>query len=430
MTPPQKATAYRSAFGAQTHLWHTATMPDRAPSEIRRGWALIASACTGVMFSSIVLPYYSIGALVVPVTESLNWTRSEFQMAILFSSGLGAVTAPVVGWLSDRFGPRRIALPSLIGLSIGFLLATSMSDALWTLYVSYGAMAILGAGTIPVTWTRAITTSFFSQRGLALGLTLTGTGICAVLVPHYATWLVNHFGWRAAYGGIALLPVIIALPIVYVGFRPKDEHSATEAPPAVQEGQTLAQAARGYRFWVLLLSILVVYMGVSGIGPNLYPAITDAGMSTAEAASVQSVFGAAIIAGRVLVGYLVDRFWAPGVAALSMVLPVVGCWLMQDPHTFVIAATAALLIGLAAGAELDLMSFLAARYFGLKHYAQIYAVLYMALAVCSGTAPMLFARLFDATQSYATSFATAMALFALGALLVLLLGRYPAATSR
>ena len=84
--------------------------------------------------------------------------------------------------------------------------------ALWMLYAAYGAMAILGAGTIPVTWTRAITLSFHRQRGLALGLALTGTGICGVLVPQYATWLVENYGWRVAYAGIALLPLMVAGP--------------------------------------------------------------------------------------------------------------------------------------------------------------------------------------------------------------------------
>ena len=153
-----------------------------APSEVLGNWRLVASACTGIMFSSIVLPYYSIGALVVPVTQEFGWERAEFQMAILFSSGLGALTAPVVGWFIDRYGARRVALPSIVGLSAGFVLATFMDGQLWILYLAYGAMAILGAGTIPVTWTRAITTNFFRQRGLALGITLSGTGLCAILV--------------------------------------------------------------------------------------------------------------------------------------------------------------------------------------------------------------------------------------------------------
>jgi MFS transporter, OFA family, oxalate/formate antiporter len=83
------------------------------------------------------------------------------------------------------------------------------------------------------------------------------------------------------------------------------------------------------------------------------------------------------------------------------------------------------LIGIAAGAELDLMAFFASRYFGLRHYAKIYAILYAILAIAGGAAPMLFARLYDTSGSYSISFQIATALFLVGAVLPLLLGRYP-----
>ena len=137
--------------------------------ELARNKTLLLATCAGVICSSIVLPFYSIGALVVPVTEEFGWTRAEFQLALLFSTGAGVITAPIVGWLIDRYGSRNIALPGLLGLSVAFVLAANMNGELWMLYLCYAAMALLGAGTIPVTWTRAITTNFFEQRGHMLG---------------------------------------------------------------------------------------------------------------------------------------------------------------------------------------------------------------------------------------------------------------------
>ncbi|MCG8443645.1 MAG: MFS transporter [Caulobacterales bacterium] len=398
-----------------------------ADDEIRRGWRLIFASSVGVICSSIVLPYYSIGALVVPVTTEFGWSRAQFQTAILFSSGLGALTAPVVGWLIDRYGARRIALPGLVGLAAGFFIAASMSGPLWMLYLAYGAMALLGAGTIPVSWTRAIATNFFNRRGLALGLTLSGTGVCAMAAPHYTVWLESNFGWRAAYLGLGLLPILLAGPIVFFFFKPVERRGGDDAVNGQElTGYSLGEAARQYRFWVLLLSILAAYMGFSGIGTNLFPSLTDDGLSARDAATVQSVFGGAIIVGRIVVGYLVDKFWAPGIAGVSMVMPFIGATIFAGSPGLEWAILAGFLIGFAAGAELDLMSFLAARYFGLRHYAKIYAILYAALAICSGTAPMLFARVHDATESYDLSFRASSVLFLIGAALVLSLGRYPA----
>jgi MFS family permease len=403
-------------------------------SEIRRGWLLILASCVGVICSSIVLPFYTIGALVKPLTAELGWTRADVQVGILFSSGLGALTAPLVGWLSDRYGPRVLVLPGLAGLAVGFFIAAGMNGELWMFFLAYGCMALLGAGTTPVTWTRAIAASFERQRGFALGLTLTGTGICAMLAPAYAVWLVEAFGWRGAYVGIGLLPIVFAGPIVWLWFRPAppeaargraaQRRDAVSAPDAIW-GLTLGEAVRGHRFWVLCLSIFAIYMAVSGISPNLIAALTDKGFTAASAATVQGVYGFAIILGRLVVGYLVDRYWAPGVALVSLSLPAIGCLVLTGTPDFAWAVIAALLIGFAAGAELDLMAFFAARYFGLRHYAKIYAILYAILAVAGGTAPMLFARVFDLTASYEISFLIATGLFVFGAVILLALGRYP-----
>jgi len=277
-----------------------------------------------------------------------------------------------------------------------------------------------------VTWTRTITQSFERQRGLALGLTLTGTGICAMSVPHYTVWAIEKFGWRGAYVAIGLLPVLLAGPLVYRFFHARTPRAGTvETVVASAEGLTLTQALGGYRLRVLIGSVLAAYLGISGIGTNLFAALTDAGIPKTDAATIQTALGASIIIGRIAVGFLVDRFWAPGVAALALGLPVVGCLLMVGHPTFWVAVGAVVLIGLAAGAELDLMSFLTARYFGVRHYSKIYSLLYTALALCGGSAPMLFATLHDLSGSYDHSFLAAGGMFACSALLVLMLGRYP-----
>ena len=110
-------------------------------------------------------------------------------------------------------------------------------------------------------------------------------------------------------------------------------------------------------------------------------------------------------------------------------MPTVGTLIFYGDQSFVMAAIASFTIGFAAGAELDLMAFLAAKYFGLKHYAKIYSVLYATLAVCSGTAPMAFASIYDITGSYDTGFVAATILFLAASMMVLALGRYPKALS-
>ena len=394
-------------------------------NEIRAGWFLILSACAGVACCSITLPYYSIGMLMGPVTTEFGWSRAQFQGALILSSGLGALTAPVVGWLCDRYGPRKVALPGLVGLSLAFFAASRMNGELWMLYASYAAFALLGAGTVPVTWTRSIALSFETRRGLALGLTLTGTGLAGVLLPHYTVWAIAHFGWRGAYVAVGLLPVLLAGPLVYWGFHIRTASAASSDTYVARYGLPVAQVLRGHRFWILLCSVLAAYLGISGIGANLFASLTDRGMSSSQAATIQGIMGVAIIIGRIGVGHLVDRHWAPGVAAVVLSLPMFGSLLLYGNPPFWTTVLAVILIGLAAGAELDLMSFLTARYFGVLHYSKIYSLLYSGLAICGGSAPMLFAHLYDLNGSYAQSFLMGGAFFLVSALLMLLLGRYP-----
>ena len=391
---------------------------------------MLLAASAGVICSSIVIPFYSIGALVVPVTEEFGWTRAEFQLALLFSTGTGVLTAPVVGWLVDRFGARPVALVGLLGLSIALSLPALVNGQLWMFYLAYTLIALLGAGTIPVTWTRAVTAIFFKQRGLALGIILSGTGICGIALPQYTVYLVEMFGWRTAYLGLAALPALFAAPLVFLFFKPQEIPMDPERFDESQWGLTLGEAARGYRFWVLLASIFLVYVAMSGMLPNLIPALTDQGISLQHAATAASVVGLMVIFGRLSVGYLVDKWWAPGVGAVAIFLPALGSLILFGEPGLILACIAAGLLGFAAGAELDLMSFLAARYFGLAHYARIYGFLYAALALASGIAPALFAGIFDATGSYANGFLIGAVFFTMGAALILALGRYPASPGR
>jgi OFA family oxalate/formate antiporter-like MFS transporter len=409
---------------SMTNTNNELSMEPGETGELALRWTLVMATCIGVISSAFVLPYYTIGALTVPITEEFGWSRTEFQTAILFSSGIGALLSPAVGWLNDRYGARRIALPSMLGLGFAFLMAASMQGQLWMLFLAYGAMAFLGAGTIPVTWTHAIATSFSKRRGLALGLSLMGTGICAAVAPHYAVWLTDSFGWRGAYVGLSLVPFLFAWPVLFFFFKPVKTHIEKSSKVELK-GLTLGEAVRGYRFWLLLIAILVSYMGFSGIGPNLLPAMTDDGLSRESAATIQSIFGISILLGRVIVGYVIDRIWAPAVASACLVISALGAFLFIGENSFWAAAVASAALGFAAGAELDLMAFLAARYFGLAHYAKIYAILYLALAVCSGTAPMLFAMTFDLTSSYDLGFGIATILFVIGSGMMLFLGKYP-----
>ena len=401
---------------------------ERTSGEFSSGWRLIMACAFGVGFGSIGFVTYSIGAFIDPLGREFGWTRTEVQGAIAFGVGLGGFFAPIVGYMIDRYGGRKIALWGLVGVAAGYLLAGTSQGSLWYFYLAYAAVALLGAGSGPVSWTRAVAGHFHRRRGLALALTLSGTGMAAIIVPPYAAYIVGHYGWRMGYVGLALLPMI-ALTLAAFFFFPGRSSVGDGAPvdERALTGLTLRQAVSSYRFWLLLASILTMYIGITGIVPNLIPALTDKGFTPAAAASIQSGYGVSLIIARLGIGWLLDRFWGPGVAAVTLTSPVVACFILMGEPAYGAAMLASVLVGAAAGAELDLLAYFAARYFGLRNYGRIYGLLYTGVALGAGVGPISFAYLSQITGSYTASFQMVLGLFAFGGVSILFLGRYPQA---
>jgi OFA family oxalate/formate antiporter-like MFS transporter len=289
-------------------------------------------------------------------------------------------------------------------------------------------VGLVGIGSTPVTWSRAVNMWFYKNRGLALGIMLVGTSISAMVVPKVAVWAIAQWGWRGMYPAVALFPLLVALPIAYLWFR---EPRPEETPAEISTGGTLlgvnlGEALKDRRFWTIWLSIACIALAYGGAHIHMPEIIKQHGMGAAEGASIMGMIGLALMAGRVITGWLLDRIWAPIVCLPILLIPALACyWLMgtsSDVQTIYIAA---FMLGFAAGAESDLIAYLASRYFGMAHYGKIYGMLYMPFGIASAISPVLYGRVRDVTGSYDQMLYTAMFLFAAGAVLLVTLGRYP-----
>lgn len=402
-------------------------------NEFRRGGGPLFSAMVGAGCGMTSVVFYTHGVFAVPIANATGWLRSEVQFAFTLLCLMAVVTAPTVGWLIDRFGARRVALWAIVSFFIGFALLALTGGSLPGYYAAFLAMSVLGAGTLPVTWTTVVNQWFHDHRGIALGIALTGTGIAATLAPPYAGWLIANAGWQSAYFWLALTITVIALPIVFFLFRspaaeqePGDHRASALTAARLNAGSSLSEALRSYRLWVLCGAIFLVSGSVSGLITSFVALLTDLGFSLTSAAGYASIIGISVIAGRLGAGLLVDLLWAPAVAAVLLACPAVAA-LMLDvvPVTSVLAGLCAVLIGLGAGAEVDLLAFLTSRYFGLRRYGSIYAVTFVFFSVAAGLAPAAFGLVFDWSGSYSLALRFAAIGCALGAAAMLTLGAYP-----
>jgi MFS transporter, OFA family, oxalate/formate antiporter len=149
------------------------------------------------------------------------------------------------------------------------------------------------------------------------------------------------------------------------------------------------------------------------------------GESPQTAAAVQASLWAVLVVGRVSTGWLMDRFFAPRVGFTFLLLPIVGVGMLASGASGVVALLSAMMVGLAAGAEVDVVAFLTSRYFGLKHYSLIYATYFSAYAFGSGVGPALTAWAVEKAGGYEPVLWVISGVMAVAAALLLTLPKFP-----
>lgn len=399
--------------------------------EFSRGWPIVLSASLGIGLGLSPVPFYTIGMFAPELAKEFGWGFGEIMMGIMVMTLSALVASPLVGNLADRFGVRKVALSSLVLFSVSFASFAFGNGSIYMFYFSWGLMAFLGAGTLPITWTRTVNVWFQEKKGLALGLSLIGTGVFGALLKPLTAYLIAELGWRGAYVAIAALPVLIAFPVAWFLFK--------ETPTAVNEegsldntastidktGMNLSEVLRDLRFWILIVAVIPISFALAGPIPNMENLLLNSGFSKIEIASIVPLIGISVLIGRTIGGFLIDHFWAPGVAFVLLSLPALACWLLTHSDiSIAVAMISVFLIGFASGVEYDLIAFLIARYFGMKAYSTVYGFVYGAFAFGSGFGPTVFGKVFDKTQSYDSILMISLFVLLLGAALLLAMGKY------
>src|SRR5690606_24542299 len=319
---------------------------------------------------------------------------------------------------------------SMILISLGYLATTQLQGSVWSLYLAFALLPLVGMGALAVTWTQLLSLWYDRNRGLALAIGLSGTGLTAATIPQLLSWGIEQWDWRAAFVILALLNLLILLPLTLLWFKISHTTSKTEQGHAKElenlPGMSFREGMRSRKFWTCNLALGLVISSIVGMVTSTVPMLQSRGLSASDANLIFSGFGIALIFGRLLIGYLIDRMWPPGVAAISLALPAIGCLIyLSGTVEFTPLLLAAILVGFGAGAEFDIAAFLVARYFGLREYGRLFGVHQGLNTIASALAPLLFAVMLSRTGSYALMLTYAIACSLIGPLLLLTLGRVP-----
>jgi MFS family permease len=390
-----------------------------------RWWIVAACAC-GLLVGAGAILIFTFGVFLKPVTEDLGISRGALSSGLGISAWFVALSCPIVGWLIDRFGTRRVMVPgvllfALAVASFGFMQA----QPVFLIYAIFCIAGFISGVQTPIPYAAVITHWFDNHRGIALGLATAGVGLGVALIPQLAAVLIGHFGWREAYFGLGLAVVALAwIPVVLFVRDPPLASRAGAETSAVLPGMAATAALKTASFWLLSAAFFFGVMAINGTIVHIVALLTDRGISLQVATGALSVAGIAIIVGRIVCGWCLDRFWGPYVAICFFVLPMLGIALLGSGWGYPAPLIGAALCGSGIGAEIDLMAFFIGRYFGLKAYGKIYGLMFMLFNIGTGLGPALSGRAFDIYHSYFQIFIVYEVALAVTCLLLVRLGPY------
>lgn len=391
-------------------------------AEFRRGWKVLLAATIGCAAGVNVLPFYSLGSFILPLQADFGWSRSEIASSFLYTTVALTLMSPVLGWLVDRFGVRLLALASIPPLAVVMYLLSRYEGPVAGFHALYALAAIVGGGATPISYTRAVNLAFSEAKGFALGISLAGVGIVAVALPPLLAEIIQVHGWRAGYVALAIL-TLLPWPFVAFGIHFQQQTEGVRAPVETNEEDFGARALRTRTFWTICFSFAAIGIAVSALVVHLVPLLQDSGMSSLGAAKTASVIGIGVLAGRVLIGFVIDRFFAPHVAATLFALTAAGCLCLLTGGV-ALAPIAAALIGLSLGAEVDLIAYMTAKYFGMRRYAFLYAIIFSVFALGAAIGPSLAGLLFDKSKSYQSTLVIVTVLLVAGSMAIVSLPKF------
>lgn len=400
------------------------------------GWWVVGACAICISTGPGPFAFAALGLFVIPFTNEFGWDRAEISFCLTLLIAATAICLPFIGRLVDRFGSRIVLMPSLIVMALCLAAIPFLVSELWHLMIIFLAIGTLAAGTNSVPYMPVLSAWFLKKRGLAIGLAISGIGLGYFYVPLLLHYFIDNHGWRSGWYALSSVVVLVAIPLAFVflrespasmGLQPDGETAETEPPRATRKdvGFTTREVLRHREFWLLSAIFVVLSFVLNGMLSAVVPMLVDRGMETSQAAAVAATEGLTVFISRILIGYLIDRIFAPYVAMAFFTLSAIGIGIFALGAVDGLAFVGAILVGLSLGAEVDLLAYLTGRYFGLKTFGATYGLLFAAILTGTALGPLAFGIGFETTGSYTEILTICVGINIAAVVLTAMLGRYP-----
>lgn len=406
------------------------TLPTSSLAEWRRHWPLVAATTAGMSLAALLSAVF--GVMLGPLEQEFGWSRAEISSGPAVVSVMGLFLATPAGFVIDRLGARRCGLFVVVISCISIAAMSTIGDSLWHWWACWALFGISAAFTSTV-WLMPVSTIFHAGRGMAIALTISGTGISMALGPAIAEYFVQNHGWRSGFLALAAIWFVFTMPLI-LAFVPNLAASpasdapeeAADAAPAEFAGLTPREGFASKTFYLLFFASLVSSMTGVAIILNLVPVLTFTGLTRVDAVAIAGSMGVASIIGRIVGGLLMDRYnvrrLAIGASLISLLFPVM---LLFMPGTFGAAAFGVIAYGLTGGMKMNAIVYLTSTHLGARSFGLFYGTISITTTVAMGIGPLIANHIYDQTQSYTPVLWAAIPGFLAAAVLFAALGPEP-----
>jgi len=372
------------------------------------------------LFSLVGLSFYGLPFFYDFMVKEFGWSTTTVTSGNAFGKIIiGPLFGFLAGWIIDRFGPKRLMMTGVLMGGIA-VIGLSQMTALWMLYFFYlfNAIGYVCGGPLP---NQVLLSRWFDKaRGKAMGFAYLGIGIGGFVGTRIANRLTQHFGWHSALMMLGILMIVIALPMIWFVKESPDDQSTAEK--AAEKPVSIGHVVKSWPFYLLAIGSMASIGAVGGTNQHLKLFLsTDQGFSQDESTDIISLVLASSIIGRLLMGFLADRF--PKKYVMLLIYTLVSCAipLLYFTSTPGVIYLFAVVFGIAFGGDYMIIPLMAAELFGLKVMGRVMGLVLTMDGLAEALSPMLVGFLRDQSHNYANGFAALIAMAVIGAIAIALL---------
>jgi len=397
------------------------TAPPPVDAALRPEALQVAATAFVVLFCIVGLALWGLPFYYDFMVQQFGWSRAQVTSGDAFTKLLvGPVFGFIAGWIVDRFGPRRIMMAGILMAGIALIGLGSISTlGLFYFFFLFNALGYVCGGPLPV---QVLLSRWFDKsRGKAMGFAYLGIGFGGALVPLISNVLVQHFGWQAALRILGVLVIVLSFPLAFfVKESPGLARTSVQVPPPDSRW-----AFKSGYFYLLIIGSMCSIAAVAGTQKNLKLFLSlDRHYPQSEAAHILSLVLAFSIVGRLLMGWLADRYSKRNVMLLIYLLVAAAIPFLFFGTTRLAVYTFAVIFGIGLGGDYMIIPLMTADIFGLQVLGRLMGVILTAGGIADAVSPWLISRLRDTTGSYSSACFVLVGFALLGALAVLPLPRH------